>query len=157
METFTVSFFGHRRLDDPLSIERKLDELIRRLILEKNYVVFLVGRDGEFDQLVSSAIRRAKRNIGSDNSAHVWVMPYVTAEYLNCHEDYEAYYDEVEICEAAAGSHYKSAFQIRNRNMVDRSDLVVFCLEHSSGGAYKTFLYAQKNRYQIHVLNVECD
>ena len=28
--------------------------------------------------------------------------------------------------------------------MVDRSDLVVFCIDHNSGGAYKTMRYANK-------------
>lgn len=144
MEVFTVSFFGHRRIDGPLAIERRLDSLIRRLLIEKPYVEFLVGRDGDFDQLVSSAIRRVKRTIRDDNSAHVWVLPYATAEYLSYAEDYHEYYDEIEICEAAAGSHFKAAFQMRNRAMVDKSHLVVFCIEHNSGGAYQTYQYAQK-------------
>ena len=144
MDTYTVSFFGHRQILDQLLIDRKLDALIRRLLLTKPYVEFLVGRDGDFDQLVSSAIRRAKRTVRDNNSAHVWVLPYATAEYLNHAEDYHEYYDEVEICEAAAGSHYKAAFQARNRAMVDRSHLVVFCIDHNSGGAYQTMRYAIK-------------
>ena len=59
--TFTVSFFGHRVIEDPLRIEQNLESLIGRLITEHEYVEFLVGRDGEFDQLVSSVIRRCKR------------------------------------------------------------------------------------------------
>ena len=61
MITFTVSFFGHRVIEDPLRIEQNLESLIGRLITEHEYVEFLVGRDGEFDQLVSSVIRRCKR------------------------------------------------------------------------------------------------
>ena len=144
MEIFTVSFFGHRKIDDPLSIDRKLDALIRCLLLTKPYVEFLVSRDGDFDQLVSSAIRRAKRTIRDDNSSHVWVMPYMTAEYRNYPDDYHEYYDEIEICEAAAWSHYKAAFQIRNREMVGKSHLAVFCIDHHTGGAWQTFQYAQK-------------
>lgn len=144
MDTYTVSFFGHRQIIDQLPLDCKLDALIRRLVLTKPYVEFLVGRDGDFDQLVSSAIRRAKRTVRSDNSSHVWVLPYATAEYRNHAEDYHAYYDEVEICEAAAGSHYKAAFQARNRAMVNRSHLVVFCIDHHSGGAWQTFQYAQQ-------------
>ncbi len=144
MDTYVVSFFGHRRMDNPLTIDRRLDALIRRLLLEKPYVEFLVGRDGDFDQLVSSAIHRAKRTIRNDNSSLVWVLPYATAEYRNHAESYHEYYDEVEICEAAAGSHYKAAFQARNRSMVDRSDLVVFYIDHNSGGAYQTMRYARK-------------
>lgn len=141
MEIYTVSFFGHRRIDDPLTVERRLDALIRRLLLEKSYVEFLVGRDGDFDLMVSSAIHRAKRTVRDDNSSLVWVLPYATAEYRDHAESYREYYDEVEICEAAV--HYKGAFQARNRSMVDRSDLVVFCIDHNSGGAYQTMCYTK--------------
>ncbi len=144
VDTYTVSFFGHRRIDDSLTVDRKLDTLIRRLLLEKSYVEFLVGRDGDFDLLVSSAIHRAKRTVRDDNSSLVWVLPYVNAEYRNNAKSYDEFYDEVEICEAAAGSHYKAAFQARNRRMVERSDLVVSWIDHNSGGAYQTMRYAQK-------------
>ena len=30
------------------------------------------------------------------------------------------------------------------KTVVDRSDLVVFCIDHNSGGAYKTMQYANK-------------
>ena len=144
MEVFTVSFFGHRMVDNALGIENRLEQLIRTLLREHEYVEFLVGRDGEFDQIVSSTIRRCKREYRSDNSTHVWVLPYATAEYRNHAEDYHEYYDEVEICEAAAGSYFKAAFQARNRAMVNRSHLVVFCIDHHSGGAWQTFQYAQQ-------------
>ena len=61
MNLFAVSFFGHREVDDPFLIERQLESIIRELLLTKEYIEFLVGRDGEFDQLVSSEIRRAKK------------------------------------------------------------------------------------------------
>ena len=68
MNLFAVSFFGHRQVDDPFLIERQLESIIRELLLTKEYVEFLVGRDGEFDQLVSSTVRRCKRTIRDDNS-----------------------------------------------------------------------------------------
>ena len=105
---------------------------------------FLVGRDGEFDQIVSSTIRRCKRNIRDDNSAHVWVLPYLTAELRDNEESFREYYDEIEDCGVAADGHFKGAHQTRNRRMVDRSHLVVFCIQHESGGAWKTMKYVQK-------------
>src|SRR5699024_5170859 len=95
--------------------------------------------------LVSSTIRRCKRRIRDDNSALIWVMPYPTAEFRDNEDSFRDYYDEIEICEQAATTHYKSAFQIRNRVMVDRSDLVILYVEHPSGGAYQTFRYVQKS------------
>ena len=144
MEVFTVSFFGHRMIDNALKIESRLEQLIQTLLREHAYVEFLVGRDGEFDQLVSSVIRRCKREYRNDNSAHIWVLPYLTAEYRDNEESFRDYYDEIEVCETAAVGHYKNAHQTRNRAMVDRSDLVVFCIQHESGGAWQTMKYAKK-------------
>ena len=141
MNTYTVSFFGHRYIDNPYPIEKALDELIGSLLRSKDYVEFLVGRNGDFDQLVSSTIRRCKREIRDNNSAHVWVLPYMTADYRDYEEDYRAYYDEIEVF-SSAGGHYKAAFQARNRSMVDRSHLVVFFVERKEGGAYQTMRYA---------------
>lgn len=144
MKLFAVSFFGHRQVDDPFLIERQLESIIRELLLTKEYVEFLVGRDGEFDQLVSSTVRRCKRTIRDDNSSLVLVLPYMTAEYRNNEESFHEYYDEIEICLESVEKHFKSAHQVRNRSMVDRSDLVIFCIEHNSGGAYQTMQYAKK-------------
>ena len=53
MNIYTVSFFGHRHISVPFAIEERLDIILHDLINNKEYVEFLVGRDGEFDQLVS--------------------------------------------------------------------------------------------------------
>lgn len=51
-------------------------------------------------------------------------------------------YDEIEICEESTAKHFKTAFQVRNRRMVDRTNLVVFYVETSEDGAYQTMQYA---------------
>lgn len=149
LRLYTVSFFGHRIIEDFNRAEAKAEALIHDLILQKEYVEFLVGRGGDFDQIVSSAVKRLQRRIRADNSSLVWLLPYPTAELRNHEESFQAYYDEIEICDAAENSYPKRAYQIRNRQMVDRSDLVVFYVEHDSGGAYQTMRYAQERRKQI--------
>ena len=144
LDVFTVSFFGHRRIDRFFEAEEKITELIRKLLIEKEYVEFLIGRDGEFDQIVASTVRRTKRDIRDDNSELVWVMTYPKAEYANSADSFDDYYDRVEVCDEAAKSHPKAAIQVRNRCMVDRSDLVVCLVDHASGGAYQTMEYAEK-------------
>ena len=143
METFTVSFFGHKIIPDLRLAESKLMPLIHTLLLEKEFVEFLVGRDGDFDQIVSSTIRHEKRVFRNDNSALVWVLPYPTAELRNNIEDFQKYYDEIEVCDKSALSYPKRAFQVRNRQMVNRSDLVVFYVNRHNGGAYQTLRYAK--------------
>ena len=60
MNIYTVTFFGHRYIDNIFKIEEKLEPILKDLIDQKEYVEFLVGRDGEFDQLVASTVRRCK-------------------------------------------------------------------------------------------------
>ncbi|MBR5786303.1 MAG: hypothetical protein IKY41_06390 [Clostridia bacterium] len=50
---------------------------------------------------------------------------------------------------AASKAHPKSAFQIRNREMVDRADLVICYIENKEGGAWQTIKYAMKKEKNI--------
>ncbi len=149
MDIYTVAFFGHRRIADPFRTEAELEEAIRTLLREKMYVDFLVGRNGEFDQLVSSTIRRLKRIYRDDNSSLCLVLPYATAEYVNNQESFENYYDSIEVSSKASTAHPKAAIQIRNQEMVDRADLIICCIERDDGGAYQTIQYARKLEKQI--------
>lgn len=151
MNTYTVSFFGHRQIDRPFEAEERLEKIIRELIRSKEYVEFLVGRNGDFDQMVSSTVRRVKKAVDDANSALVLVLPYVTAEYSNNKASFEDYYDDIEIFD---GGHFRLAFGQRNRSMVDRSDLVICCIEHDEGGAYEAVRYARKHDKKV--LNVAC-
>lgn len=142
LDVYTVSFFGHRQIDRFFEAEEKVTKLVRKLITEKEYVEFLIGRDGEFDQIVASIVRRAKQDLRDDNSELVWVLAYPKAEYIHNADSFDEYYDSVEICDEAARSHPKAAIQVRNRSMVDRSNLSVFYVEHHHGGAFQTMKYA---------------
>ena len=102
MEIYTVTFFGHRHLSDPFGIEARLELILRDLITSKEYVEFLVGRDGEFDQIVSSAVLRYKKRNDAGNCSLTWVMPYMKSEYSHNRENYDSYYDLVEVCEQSA-------------------------------------------------------
>ena len=157
LEIFTVAFFGHRYIDNPLKVEELLEEQIRKLIIEKEYVDFLVGRNGEFDQCASSTVLRVQKNVRDDNNGLVLVLPYPTADYLNNEESFHNYYTDVEISYAASKAHPKSAIQIRNREMVDRADLIICCIEPEDGGAWQTVKYAMSQGKKIINLAMELD
>lgn len=63
-------------IDNVFVIEQRLQEIIQELLISKEYVEFLAGRNGEFDQLVASTVRRCKRTVRDDNSAIVLVLSY---------------------------------------------------------------------------------
>ena len=71
-------------------MEELLEEQIRKLINEKEYVDFLVGRNGEFDQCASSTVLRVRKNVRDDNNGLVLVLPYPTADYLNNEESFHS-------------------------------------------------------------------
>ncbi|MBD5384760.1 MAG: hypothetical protein HDR72_07150 [Ruminococcaceae bacterium] len=149
MNIYTVSFFGHREISNPLDVDKALVEEISSLIRSKDYVEFLVGRNGDFDIMVASAVRRAQEGLDYGNSSLVLVLPYMTKEYRENTAAFEKYYNEIEICQQSADGHFKGAFQVRNRIMVDRSDLIICCIEHDSGGAYQTIQYAKKKNKTV--------
>lgn len=149
MNIYTVSFFGHRQVEDFFNVERRLENLIRELLHKKEYVEFLVGRNGEFDQLVASTVHRLKRIVAADNSALVLILPYMTAEFANNQESFASYYDEIEVSDAAVSKHFKAAIQVRNREIIDRSDMVICYITHKSGGAYQSVQYAEKLEKRI--------
>lgn len=144
LDIYTVTFIGHRYIDRFSFVEEKVEKLVRELISSKAYVDFLVGRDGDFDQIVSSTVLRVKKRVFDANSSLIWVMPYETAEYRDNVESFEEYYDEVELCQDSASAHFKGAIQKRNRYMVDRANLLICYVENESGGAYQTMQYALK-------------
>lgn len=149
-EKLTVSLFGHRIIDDSQTVEQKLYELLRIIISRGDRdVEFLVGRNGDFDLIATSVIRRLKKEINSENVFLTLVLPYETAELRNNTEAFENYYDSIEISEASADKNFKYAITARNRDMIDRSDTVVVYVKNQSGGAYQSLRYAEKNDKRI--------
>ena len=78
---YTISFFGHREIDYFFHYESKVEEIIYKAVKDNPYVDILVGRDGDFDTLVSSVTQRIRRDIGKARIGLTWVMPYEKAEY----------------------------------------------------------------------------
>ena len=139
MEIYRVSFIGHREIDDFRFVEEQLEEIVRDLIWSKEYVEFYVGRNGEFDIMVASVIKRAKRDCGNANSSLILVLPYSIAN-MDMMEDY---YDEIWL-PLDKNVHYKSAITKRNEWMVENSDMLVAYVIRGTGGAADCLRYAQK-------------
>ncbi len=149
-EKLTVSLFGHRIIEDYITVESKLYELLRIVMQkESGEVDFLVGRNGDFDLMAASVVRKLKKETGNDDVFLTLVLPYETAELKNNIEAFESYYDSIEICEASAECNFKYAIVARNRDMIDRSDMVVVYVKNESGGAYQSLKYAEKNQKRI--------
>lgn len=145
MDIFTVSLFGHRKIEGIHKLNDQLTAIIRDLIQGKPYVAFLIGRNGEFDEYAASVIKQVQRDMGRVNSDITLVLPYKVADI----EYYEKYYDSIVIPETVCGVHPKSAITMKNRWMIEQSDLVIVNVEHDKGGAHAAMKYAQKHNKDI--------
>jgi len=143
----TVSLFRHRIIEDYQAIENKLYELLRIVMQNgSREIEFLVGRNGDFDLMAASVIRKLKKETGKENIYLTLVLPYETAELRNNTKSFESYYDSIEICDS---HNFKYAIVARNHEMIDRSDMVVVYVKNESGGAYQSLKYAEKNQKRI--------
>lgn len=118
--------------------------MFRKVRKIKNEIAIEEAKDLLRNNCVSSTVLRVRKNVRDDNSALVLVLPYATAEYLNNGEYFHDYYTDVEISHTASMAHPKSAIQIRNREMIDRADLVICYIEREKGGAWQTVQFAIK-------------
>ena len=151
MDIFTVSLFGHRRIDNLQQLNNTLVPIIKKLIQTKSYVSFLIGRNGEFDEYAASIIKQVQKEKGKENNDMTLVLPYTVANL----EYYEKYYDYIIIPETVYGAHPKMAITLKNRWMVERSDFVIAYVEREKGGAYAALKYAQKMNKDIVNLGVQ--
>ena len=149
LNIYTVAFWGHSYIYNFNLIEELLKKHIKTLIDSKEYVDFFVGRNGDFDRFVTSAILSIQKNHSDDNSSIVLMLPYTTAEYLNNQAAFENYYSNIEISSYASNIHPKAAIKARNKEMVDRADLIICYIENKNSGAYKTIQYAKKQNKNI--------
>lgn len=142
--SYTVALFGHRRLDNALQVEQRLEALLRDLLRTHALVDFLLGRNGEFDLLAVSVIRRVRRDFDERNAVLTLILPYLTAEYRDNEAEFLRYYDCVEVFPTPPGLPQRACIPLRNRAMIAQADAVICCVDRPEGCAYEAMLYAQQ-------------
>ncbi|MBE6648223.1 MAG: hypothetical protein E7614_01740 [Ruminococcaceae bacterium] len=140
MRYYTISLFGHREIYEHDLIEERLKEILREKIANYDFIEILMGRNGEFDEYAASIIKRIQKEAYGEKIELTLVLPYEIANM----EDLEKYYDRIIIPEEFNKIHPKAAIGLRNKYMVDHSDIVVVYV-NQSGGAYNALKYARKS------------
>ncbi len=140
MNVYRVSLIGHREIENIIEVEKNLFKAIGDLLNDKSFVEFQIGRDGEFDILAASCIKRLQMKLGDENSAITLVLPYKKANT----EDLEKYYDSIIIPHEAACAHFKAAITIRNEWLARNTDLLIAYIRKNNGGAVNCVKTAKK-------------
>ena len=105
-EIYRASMIGHRIVEE-FDIEEKLYDLFCNMLHTKEYLEFYLGRNGDFDTMAASVIKRLQKEFSDDNSVMILVLPYPVKDF----EYYEEYYDEIVIPKELYGVHPKVAEQ----------------------------------------------
>lgn len=123
-----VTFIGHRKLQADGNFHARLKELVLSLVDDRGADVFLFGSKSEFDDLCLEVVSEIKKE-----RPYIKRI-YVRAEYPFIDKDYEDYllgiYDATYIPENVVEAG-KAAYVERNRHMIDRADLCVFCYDEN--------------------------
>ena len=130
-----------------MDVEKPLREVLERLVAERSVSVFYTGGMGEFDDLFARTVRSMKRN--DPRLRLILVLPYLTRQAATEKAWYEGRYDEILIPAELEGVHPKAAIGLRNRWMVDRSDIVIAALHRDFGGAAEAVRYAEKRGKEV--------
>ena len=139
MNVYRVSFIGHRHLERISETEKNLKELISDLISQKEFVIFQMGREGDFDVIAAACVKEVQNRRGEENSELALVLPYVKSDI----EYYKAYYDDIII--PTEKVYFKAAIKERNKWLVENSDLLIAHVKTDSGGAADCVKFAQRS------------
>ena len=139
------SFFGHRKIENKVSIKREVTEWIEKLI-EEDFSIFLFGGFGEFDELCYEAVSALKGKYAKIKRIYCLIDERHLSErkrpkYLRT-EDYEEF-----IYLAPSFDYWYTRIYYRNCEMIEKSDFVIVYAEtRKDSGAYKALQYAVKHK-----------
>ena len=136
----TCTFFGHK--DTPKETEPTLRSTLTDLIENKKVDTFYVGNNGNFDNMVSTIL--------SEFSLTYPIKYYIALAYLPKKETENT--EHTILPEGIETVPPRFAISYRNKWMIEKSDYVVTCVNHSCGGAAQFKELAKKKGKAV----IEC-
>lgn len=126
MLTFTVFFIGQDLAGKFYKTETRLEKIILQLLISSVHIRFLINKNDDLNLLALSALEKAAK-VFSDSSYSLEVFSHA-GESPSENDIYAA---------------------------IDRSDLLICCIENNKGKAYKAARYAKKQGK--HIVNLAQD
>lgn len=156
MSAKTCCFIGHRETEETQQLKNRLEDIIEELIVNENTDTFLFGSKSRFNSICYELVTKKQ-----EKRPHIKRV-YVRAEFPDISGDYREYllenYEETYFPAAARGAG-RAVYVKRNCEMIEKSDICVFCLNESGApknrksGTEIAFNYALKRKKQIIRLN----
>ncbi len=120
----TCCFFGHRTINETEELKLKLNEIIEKLIREKQIDIFLFGSKSQFNSLCLNTVTKIKEKYPHIKRVYVRAeYPYISEHYKNyLLESYEDTYYPEHIINSG-----RAAYIERNYEMINKSH---FCIAY---------------------------
>lgn len=150
----SCSVFGHSKIEITKELENNLKSTFKMLITQENVKYFYFGGFGEFDDLCHSIITELKNEYSE--IYRIFCLSDPRHQRLSKRPKWlkDEDYEEITYLDLNFDYWYTRIYY-RNCEIIDRSDFVVFYVNHAEkSGAYKALQYAIKKKKQI--INV-CD
>ncbi len=123
MKEHTCCFFGHRTIDETEKLKLKINEIIEKLIVEKQVDTFLFGSKSRFNSLCLELVTKIKEKYPHIKRIYVRAeYPYINAQYKNyLLENYEDTYYPKKIVNSG-----RAVYVERNYEMINNSQFCIF-------------------------------
>lgn len=138
----TAMFIGHSECHK-ITCQQIKEEIIK--LINLGVTDFLSGGQGEFDRLCGHCVYELKKEYPYINN-HI-VIPYLSFKVYNTE-----IFDTIIFPENLEKCYFKAAIDKRNKFMIENSGYAICYVEHSWGGAAKT--YQQAIRKGVKVINL---
>ncbi len=142
-------FAGHGDIHDE-TIKEKIYIEAERLYIEDGVKTFWVGNYGDFDRYSASAIEKLKKKY-TDIMLEL-VIPYLTKTII-CNKEHYSCFNNIIIANIPQNTLPRVKIIKTNEYMVNSSEYLISYIDHTWGGAYKTFTYANRKKH-IKVINI---
>ena len=146
MQEKVCSFFGHREIDCGEALYAKIENEIKRLILNGGITKFLFGGYGEFDLQCHTVVTRLKEEYPFIKRIFCYSEEKALMRLKRIGAFKESEYEETLFLPLKYNYWYTRIYY-RNCEIINASDCVIFYVKVKEGsGAYKALQYAQRKR-----------
>ena len=145
-------FAGHANIYSQDKIKEKLKKEIINLIENYGVTEFYNGGKGDFDWLCAQCVDKLRKD-------YPFIKSYLILAYMPKEKDKNEYDDSAlalfdsTLYPSIEKTPRRFAIVKRNQWMINNADFLIAYIDHSWGGAYKTFEYAKRKKH-ILVINI---
>ena len=132
-----ITFCGHADFRGNENYEKIILDFLKETLADNSAQIYLGGYGG-FDSFALSCCKKYKEY--NPSVRLVLITPYISVD-----SEKKSLYDEV-VYPGLEDKPLKFAISYRNRWMVENADFIVCAVDHTWGGAYATYKYAERKK-----------